>query len=189
MHTVIKDVYVICSNAPALLLGIYYVTNIFLMGARGSALPPSTIRIMLWILSIGGILNFIMSIVAIAAPLEVSEVLIGINCNIWTVFMYAAGMTSLTIVIRSQTSNTIDPNMLMALTLNGCLWTMYGIGLSKLTLILPNVLGLILCGIQFFLLFYYPRTNSNAFESIINKDGGIVGVKRVVKEKKKDASQ
>lgn len=167
---VIQDVWVVLSNAPALVFGLYYVYHCHRLADKGDA------SLLLYMLLGGSFINFIVLLIALSLSLVKAENYAGINANFWAICVYGAGFTSLATVLRTRNSDTIDPLVLATLTFNAGLWTVYGASLSKMAMVLPNLIGLMLCAVQMFIVFKFPRTNKSGrknegdLDVIVEKD-------------------
>jgi solute carrier family 50 protein (sugar transporter) len=90
-------------------------------------------------------------------PTDTDQLICGIVVNVNLLFFYGAPLSTIFTVLKTQNSATIHLFTMFTNTLNGSFWTAYGIAVLDPFIYVPNGIGVLFGGVQFFLYLVLPR--------------------------------
>lgn len=150
---IIANPYVFWSNAPGLLLGLFYT-----MTAVRLAKPAArkTLEVLLLVIfAINVTAGFASSMVI--TDFATRQLLWGLVANGILICYYASPLSTLWSVIKQRNAASIYPPLSMLNTLNGALWTTYGLAVKDMFVWAPNFIGACLGCIQLLFCLLFPR--------------------------------
>jgi solute carrier family 50 protein (sugar transporter) len=147
-------IFVVSINVAGLIMEGCYVTIHLLFGSHNSR---KTVSILLAVISI--LYGALVSVVLVVVKSKDSRAeVVGSVCVIIGVLMYAAPLSVMKEVIRSQSVASMPFLLSFACFCNGLIWTSYGIIKENLFIYIPNGLGTLLTIAQLVLwCFYYKK--------------------------------
>jgi len=112
---------------------------------------------------------------------QTKELIVGIivTCNL--LFFYGAPLSTIFLMLKTRSSDSIHRPTMITNTLNGIFWTAFGIAVLDYFISVPNGIGALLGGIQMLLCIIFPRNHyhqkenslaSNHISSITNDQAG-----------------
>mmetsp|Transcript_2673 Transcript_2673/g.4569 ORF Transcript_2673/g.4569 Transcript_2673/m.4569 type:complete len:292 (-) Transcript_2673:1182-2057(-) len=148
------DPFLVSPNAPGMCLALFFVMSTY-------ALAETRVRNMMRAVLVTevSILAFLGVITVFATTSESQAIGIwGVTHLVTHLMYYSAPFSTALEVIRNRNSSTILLPMIIMNNLNSALWSMYGIAMGDIFIIIPNGTGLFLALAQGALLFIYPST-------------------------------
>lgn len=96
---------------------------------------------------------------------QTKELIVGIivNCNL--LFFYGAPLSTIFLMLKTRSSDSIHRPTMITNTLNGIFWTAFGIAVLDYFISVPNGIGALLGGIQMLLCVIFPRNHSHRKEN------------------------
>mmetsp|Transcript_54621 Transcript_54621/g.144325 ORF Transcript_54621/g.144325 Transcript_54621/m.144325 type:complete len:229 (+) Transcript_54621:109-795(+) len=153
-----KNIFVFLSNITAPGLSIFY-----LMTAHTLTTSPKTRlqmeAILIFMICLWGIVGFS---AAMMEDRDARSSVIGTLCNSIVLLLFASPLSTLSKVVRTRSSASINRPFAVCQVLNCVVWITYGAGLGDFFIALPSVVGLALGAVQLLLLFKYPASPPRA---------------------------
>jgi len=85
------------------------------------------------------------------------EFIIGVIVNLNLVIFYGAPLSTIYTVITEKNSSSIHVRLMITSLLNSIFWTVYGLAILDIFIIVPNSMGCLFGAIQVLLLKLYPK--------------------------------
>ncbi|KAM6219069.1 sugar transporter SWEET1 [Rhynchocyon petersi] len=82
---------------------------------------------------------------------------LGLFCSVFTISMYLSPLADLAKVIKTQSTQRLSYPLTIATLLTSASWTLYGLRLGDLYIMVPNLPGILTSVIRFWLFWKYPQ--------------------------------
>jgi len=140
------------ANADAMSKAVWEMITKKTMTAK----PPVAHENMLIGMIVGWII--VTSVICFAKALshDTQQMMAGLITNLILVFFYAAPLSTIYTVLRTQSSATIHGPTVLMTTVNGTFWLVYGLALLDFFIAIPNGLGALLGLILMLLRIVFP---------------------------------
>ncbi len=181
-----NNYFIFGANLIGLLSGLFFVTNAMSILANNTKCDeplPDTYRMLETLLLVAFGFWSIMALVATfhsrddstAAPFR-NQVL-GTGVVVTNILYYAAPLSTLVKVIRTQDSSSIYFPMVLINLLNAAMWFLYGFALFDVNILIPNGLGILLAIAQGVILVIFRVKRRHSVDTVCTtvKHAAVIG--------------
>lgn len=106
---------------------------------------------------VGGIMTVIF-IIGVLFKLEMLNVsLIGWVADLFSLAVFAAPLSELMMIVRTKSTESLSFSFALTCWLSAACWSVYGVLVGDVNILLPNALGFMLTCIQLSLFVLYPN--------------------------------
>merc|ERR1712000_734360 len=106
---------------------------------------------------VGGVLTIIF-IIGVLFKLEMINVsLIGWVADVFSLAVFAAPLSELMMIVRTKSTESLSFSFALTCWLSAACWSVYGVLVGDVNILLPNALGFMLTCIQLSLFVLYPN--------------------------------
>lgn len=148
-----KDIFIMLSNAPGLLLATWYVmTVVRLATPEKSAVVEKTMMTLTAV-------HIAVAVGCIFLNLDRSQMVTtyGVLCNVILLAYYGAPLSTIGSVLASKSSASIYLPTVLVNGINGSFFSIYALAIGDMLLLAPNAIGAALAAIQILLCVVFPK--------------------------------
>ncbi|MBN3299930.1 SWET1 protein, partial [Amia calva] len=88
---------------------------------------------------------------------------LGLTCSLFTISMYLSPLTDLVQIVRSRSVKCLSYSLTVATFLTSTSWTLYGLQLQDLYIMVPNTPGIVTSLIRFWLFWRFTPSSPEKF--------------------------
>ncbi|KYO27552.1 sugar transporter SWEET1 [Alligator mississippiensis] len=128
---------------------------------------PEKRRVLLWSLALLGLLVLGYCYFSLLVlDLDTRLTRLGLFCSTFTISMYLSPLADLAKIIRTRSTRCLSFPLTVATFLASTSWTLYGLQLHDLYIMVPNVPGIVTSLLRFWLFWQYPPSLDKPYKSL-----------------------
>lgn len=160
----IKDYYIFVTNFPGFVLGLFYSISALSLISQGKTQADANVYFWLENMLIGGAIYFCFLSMYVGITLDETETaygkrLVAYSGILCCIAYYAAPCTTISRVLKTKNSSSLNPPMIIANLSNATLWLVYGYStLNDIFVYGPNLVGVVLSALQIVLIWSFRST-------------------------------
>jgi len=146
-----KDVFIMLSNAPGLLLSVWYVLTVVKL-----ADPAVSKQVEQTMMLLTAVHTALAVWCCFNADRATMTTVYGIACNIILLMYYGAPLSTIGTVLKSRSSASIYLPTVLVNGVNGAFFSIYALAINDMLLLAPNAIGAALAAVQVLLCVAFP---------------------------------
>lgn len=151
----IQDYFFFWANATGAVFSLWY-TLVSVSCVGGQKVGVTLMRIMLFNLCFQ-ILIYMVAFISFQGTTDVLQTILGINFFLFLAAFFLSPLSTIFQVFRTKDSSTLILSLGIMFTINGVVWTSYGLALDDVFIFGPHIFAIFIGILQVFCCFKYPR--------------------------------
>uniref|UniRef100_A0A8C3SFP1 Sugar transporter SWEET1 n=1 Tax=Chelydra serpentina TaxID=8475 RepID=A0A8C3SFP1_CHESE len=137
------------------------------VGGPDCPLPSPQRRVLLQSVALLGVLILGYCYFNVLIPdVDVRLARLGLFCSVFTISMYLSPLADLAKIIRTRSTRCLSFPLTVTTFLASASWTLYGLQLGDLYIMVPNVPGIVTSVLRFWLFWQFPPDQDKLYKSL-----------------------